>query len=192
MSAVSDIALIALFILIGGTFAAAEMALVTLRESQIRQLAAKGKRGRAIKRLTSDPNRFLSAVQIGVTLSGFLSAAFGGATLAAGLAPVFENWGMPASVADPLALVIITIVISYFSIVIGELSAKRLAMNTTLKFFTQKSTVRIFSGLNSFVNINKPFKHLMIGFCFFHIYNYSRKKRFGDRNILIFYSLSRG
>ena len=69
MSAVSDIALIALFILIGGTFAAAEMALVTLRESQIRQLAAKGKRGRAIERLTSDPNRFLSAVQIGVTLS---------------------------------------------------------------------------------------------------------------------------
>ena len=128
MSAVSDIALIALFILIGGTFAAAEMALVTLRESQIRQLAAKGKRGRAIERLTSDPNRFLSAVQIGVTLSGFLSAAFGGATLAAGLAPVFKGWGIPASVADPLALVIITIVISYFSIVIGELSAKRLAM----------------------------------------------------------------
>ena len=128
MSAVSDIALIALFILIGGTFAAAEMALVTLRESQIRQLAAKGKRGRAIERLTSDPNRFLSAVQIGVTLSGFLSAAFGGATLASGLAPVFKDWGMPASVADPLALVIITIVISYFSIVIGELSAKRLAM----------------------------------------------------------------
>ena len=128
MSAVSDIALIALFILIGGTFAAAEMALVTLRESQIRQLAAKGKRGRAIERLTSDPNRFLSAVQIGVTLSGFLSAAFGGATLASGLAPVFKDWGIPASVADPLALVIITIVISYFSIVIGELSAKRLAM----------------------------------------------------------------
>ena len=128
MSAVSDIALIALFILIGGTFAAAEMALVTLRESQIRQLAAKGKRGRAIERLTSDPNRFLSAVQIGVTLSGFLSAAFGGATLASGLAPVFRDWGIPASVADPLALVVITIVISYFSIVIGELSAKRLAM----------------------------------------------------------------
>ena len=128
MSAVSDIALIALFILIGGTFAAAEMALVTLRESQIRQLAAKGKRGRAIERLTSDPNRFLSAVQIGVTLSGFLSAAFGGATLAAGLAPVFKGWGIPASVADPLARVIITIVSSYFSIVIGERSAKRLAM----------------------------------------------------------------
>ena len=128
MSAVSDIALIALFILIGGTFAAAEMALVTFRESQIRRLPSKGKRGREIERLTSNPNRFLSAVQIGVTLSGFLSAAFGGATLAEGLSPVFMGWGIPASVAQPLALVVITVVISYFSIVIGELSAKRLAM----------------------------------------------------------------
>lgn len=128
MSVVGDVALIALFILIGGTFAAAEMALVTLRESQIRQLALKGKRGRAIERLTSDPNLFLSAVQIGVTLSGFLSAAFGGATIANSLAPVLQGWGLPEPVAGPLSLVAVTIVISYFSIVIGELSAKRLAM----------------------------------------------------------------
>ncbi len=128
MSAVYDIALITLFILIGGTFASAEMALVTLRESQIRQLATKGKRGRAIERLTSNPNLFLSAVQIGVTLSGFLSAAFGGATLASSLAPILEGWGLSPSIAQGIALVVITIVISYFSIVIGELSAKRLAM----------------------------------------------------------------
>lgn len=128
MSAVYDIALIALFILIGGTFASAEMALVTLRESQIRQLATRGKRGRAIERLTRNPNLFLSAVQIGVTLSGFLSAAFGGATLASSLAPILEGWGLSPSIAQGVALVVITIVISYFSIVIGELSAKRLAM----------------------------------------------------------------
>ena len=128
MSAVSDIALIALFILIGGTFAAAEMALVTLREAQIKQLASKGKRGRAIERLTSNPNLFLSAVQIGVTLSGFLSAAFGGATLASSFAPILERWGLPGSISQGIALVVTTIVISYFSIVIGELSAKRLAM----------------------------------------------------------------
>ncbi|MDO5082211.1 HlyC/CorC family transporter [Arachnia propionica] len=128
MSMAGDIALIALFILIGGTFAAAEMALVTLRESQVRQLASRGKRGRAIERLTSDPNLFLSAVQIGVTLSGFLSAAYGGATIADRLAPVLTSWGMPASVATTVALVAVTVVVSYFSIVIGELSAKRLAM----------------------------------------------------------------
>ncbi|RRD51456.1 HlyC/CorC family transporter [Arachnia propionica] len=128
MSVAGDIALIALFILIGGTFAAAEMALVTLRESQVKQLATRGKRGRAIERLTSDPNLFLSAVQIGVTLSGFLSAAYGGATIAARLTPVLVGWGLPESVAASVALVAITVVVSYFSIVVGELSAKRLAM----------------------------------------------------------------
>lgn len=130
----ADIALIFLFILIGGTFAAAEMALVTLREGQVRQLAMKGKRGQAIARLTSNPNLFLSAVQIGVTVSGMLSAAFGGATVAEELHPVFTSWGIPPSVAAPLALVLVTVVISYFSIVIGELTAKRLAMQRAEAF----------------------------------------------------------
>lgn len=130
----SDIALIFVFILIGGTFAAAEMAMVTLRESQVKQLAAKGKRGQAIQRLTSNPNLFLSAVQIGVTVSGMLSAAFGGATIAEELGPVFVGWGVPESVASPLALVLVTVVISYFSIVIGELTAKRLAMQRAEAF----------------------------------------------------------
>ncbi|WP_040282958.1 hemolysin family protein [Tessaracoccus massiliensis] len=130
----AEIALIALFVLIGGVFAAAEMALVTLRESQIRHLSTKGKRGRAIERLTSNPNLFLSSVQIGVTVSGMLSAAFGGATIAARLAPVFVGWGMPASVANPLSLVLITVLIAYFSIVVGELTAKRLAMQRSEAF----------------------------------------------------------
>ncbi|MDO5736094.1 MAG: hemolysin family protein [Propionibacteriaceae bacterium] len=128
MSVLKDVALIGVFILIGGTFAAAEMALISLRESRVKQLANKGKRGQAIQRLVSNPNLFLSSVQIGVTLSGFLSAAFGGATLASSLTPVLESWGMPESISHTVALVLITVVISYFSIVIGELSAKRLAM----------------------------------------------------------------
>ncbi len=134
MKVLQDIALIGVFILIGGTFAAAEMALISLRESRIKQLAHKGKRGRAIQRLVGNPNLFLSSVQIGVTLSGFLSAAFGGATLAASLAPVLEDWGVPTGVSNTIALVVITVVISYFSIVIGELSAKRLAMQRAESF----------------------------------------------------------
>ncbi len=123
-----DILLIGLFIMVGGVFAAAEMALVSLRESQIKQLSVRGKRGQIVATLTSDPNRFLSAVQIGVTLAGFLSAAFGGATLSDSLAAELVRWGMPEAAAQPVALILITVVISYFSIVIGELSAKRLAM----------------------------------------------------------------
>jgi putative hemolysin len=126
-----NILLILFFIGVGGIFAAAEMALVSLRESQVRQLAHRGKRGQTIARLTEHPNRFLSAVQIGVTLCGFLSAAFGGATLSDDLAPVLQRLGLSAGVAQTIALVLITIAISYLSIVLGELTAKRLALQRT-------------------------------------------------------------
>ncbi len=129
-----EIGLIFLFIIIGGVFAAAEMSLVSLRESQLRQMSTRGKRGEKVAELAANPNRFLSAGQIGVTLSGFLSAAFGGATLSARFAPILEGWGVPHGVSDTLALVAVTLVISYFSIVLGELAAKRLAMQRAEAF----------------------------------------------------------
>jgi len=122
------IVLIFVFVMIGGVFAAAEMALVSLRESQLKSISQRGKRGETVARVAANPNRFLSAVQIGVTLMGFLSAAFGGATLADGLSPKLQHLGLPASFADTIALILITIAISYVSIVIGELAAKRLAL----------------------------------------------------------------
>ncbi|GAB3699784.1 hemolysin family protein [Mariniluteicoccus flavus] len=125
---VLNVVLIFVFILIGGVFAAAEMSLVSLRESQVKQLSTRGSRGRTVAKLAAEPNTFLSAVQIGVTLSGFLSAAFGGATLSNALAPHLVDLGLPAGVAGVAALVLITIAISYFSIVLGELASKRLAM----------------------------------------------------------------
>lgn len=128
MDLIADFALIGLFILIGGTFAAAEMALVTLRDSQVANLSTRGKRGRAVARLSANPNRFLSSVQIGVTLSGFLSAAFGGATMASRFAPALESIGVPRAASGTVALVLVTAIISFFSIVVGELTAKRLAM----------------------------------------------------------------
>lgn len=125
---VRDAALVVLFVLIGGVFATAEMALVSLRESQVRQLAQRSKRGRRIAKLIQTPNRFLSAVQIGVTFAGFLSAAFGGATLAGPLGDQFANLGIAAGLAHTVALILVTLVISYVSIVVGELTAKRLAL----------------------------------------------------------------
>ncbi len=124
----TNIGLVAVFIAIGGAFAAAEIALVSLREGQIRSIAQRGKRGERVASLAADPNRFLSAVQIGVTLAGFLSAAFGAATLADDLVPVLVRWGVSEGVAVPLALVVITLLISYFSLVFGELAPKRLAL----------------------------------------------------------------
>src|SRR3954454_3570850 len=94
-SVLVNIALILLFIVIGGIFSGAEMALVSLRDSQVKQLAHRGKRGATVARLNDNPNRFLSTVQIGVTLFGFLSAAFGGATLAEALSPLLvEAFGL--------------------------------------------------------------------------------------------------
>jgi putative hemolysin len=123
-----NIGIVLVFVLIGGFFAAAEIALVSLRESQVNQLAQRGGRGRAVKRLHDHPNRFLSAVQIGVTFAGFLSAAFGASTIADDVTPVFEDWGMSPGVAGAVSLVSITLVIAYLSLVLGELAPKRLAL----------------------------------------------------------------
>ena len=130
-----NIILIFVFILIGGVFAAAEMALVSLRGSQVKQLARRGRRGRLVARLHGNPNRFLSAVQLGVTLAGFLSAAFGGTTIADALVPVLRGWlTISHAVADTIAVVAVTAVISYVSIVVGELTAKRLALQRAESF----------------------------------------------------------
>lgn len=129
-----EILLVLFFTLCGGFFAAAEMALISLRDGQIKRIRIRGRRGRRVAELAADPQRFLSAVQIGVTLFGFLSSAFGGATIAGRLSPVLEGLGLPSGLSETLALVLITILISYISIVLGELTAKRLAMQRAESF----------------------------------------------------------
>lgn len=123
-----NIILVLLFVLVGGVFAGAEIALVSLRESQVRALEGRGRRGARVSRLTGEPNRFLSAVQIGVTLSGFLASAFGATTIADDVVPVLTGLGMAVVVAEPLATVVITLIIVYLSLVLGELVPKRIAL----------------------------------------------------------------
>ncbi|MDP3967596.1 MAG: hemolysin family protein [Nocardioides sp.] len=129
-----NLALVLVFVLVGGVFAAAEIALVSLRDSQARGLADRGRRGRIVAELNADPNRFLSGVQIGVTLMGFLSAAFGGATLSDDVVPVVEAAGVPAGASQPVALVLVTVFIAYLSLVLGELTPKRLALQRAEAF----------------------------------------------------------
>src|SRR3954469_18080971 len=90
-----NIGIVLLLIIIEGVFVGAEMALVSLRDSQVRALAETGRRGAAVARLVSDPNRFLSTVQIGVTSTALLSSAFGAVTLSedAKDALVGQGWG---------------------------------------------------------------------------------------------------
>lgn len=124
----TNIAVVLFFVLLGGFFAMAEMALVSLRESQVQRMAGVGRRGRRLAVLIGEPNRFLAAVQVGVTLAGFISAGFGASQIAPVLAPVFTGWGLSQGLADTIAFVLVTIVIAYLSLVLGELVPKRIAL----------------------------------------------------------------
>ncbi|MFG3055625.1 hemolysin family protein [Kitasatospora sp. NPDC048239] len=126
---IEDAALVLVFIMLGGLFNVAEISLISLREGQIRTLESRGTRRAArAAHLAADPNRFLAAVQVGVTCMGFLSAAFGADTLAGKLAPVFVRAGLSEGLADAVALVGLTLVISYASLVLGELTPKRIGL----------------------------------------------------------------
>ncbi len=123
-----DIVIVLVIVLIGGFFAGAEMALVSLREGQARKLAHRGKRGQRAARLAQDPNRFLSAVQIGVTLATLVTGVYGSATLAG----LLKNWLIRQQLSDGLASALsfglVTIAITYVSLIFGELAPKRIAL----------------------------------------------------------------
>jgi putative hemolysin len=121
-----SLALVLLFVLIGGFFAASELALVTLRDSQADRMA--GRRGDRVRKLKSDPNRFLASVQVGVTVAGFFASAYGGSTLSGPLADLLTRWGVPVGVSGTVAFIAVTAFISYLSLVLGELVPKRLAL----------------------------------------------------------------
>lgn len=129
-----NIALVVVFVLIGGVFAATEMALVTLRESQLNAIAARGRRGAKVAALARNPNTFLSAVQIGVTVAGFASAAYGAASIAPSVTPLLTALGLAEPVAATAAAIGLTLAIAYLSLVLGELVPKRLAIQRNAQF----------------------------------------------------------
>ncbi len=128
MDLIQAIALVLALILMGSFFVAAEIALISLRESQVKQLAESGKRGARLSRLTSNPNRFLAAVQVGVTVTGFLSAALGAEQIGVFVRPLLEDLGLSSGVSKTISIIAVTLVIAYFSLVLGELVPKRLAL----------------------------------------------------------------
>jgi putative hemolysin len=130
-SLLGDLATVAGLILLGSLFVAAEIALISLRESQIRQLSAKGKRGAKVAQLATNPNRFLAAAQVGVTVCGFLSAALGAEKLGVYVIPQLTDLGLSDGAANVTSLVGVTLIIAYFSLVFGELVPKRLALYRT-------------------------------------------------------------
>lgn len=121
-----QLALVVVLILSNGALAGSEIAFVSLREGQLRRMEQEGVKGRLIARLARDSNRVLSTIQIGITLSGFLASATAAVTLAEPLVepltPVFGG------AARTVAVVALTIVLTYLMLVFGELAPKRIAM----------------------------------------------------------------
>lgn len=127
-SLLGDIAIVAALILTAALFVAAEIALISLRDSQVRQLASRGKRGARVAKLVENPNRFLAAAQVGVTVCGFLSAALGAERLGGYVIPWLEEHGLSNGASTTISIIAVTLVIAYFSLVFGELVPKRLAI----------------------------------------------------------------
>ncbi|MBX0327267.1 hemolysin family protein [Oscillochloris sp. ZM17-4] len=126
-----ELLIIVVLSLANGIFAATEIAMVSARRGRLEQRAEDGSAGAEVAlKLQDDPNRFLSAVQVGITLIGTLSGVFAGATLADQLAPTIATLPYIGPYAIPLAQVLVVILVSYLSLVLGELVPKRLALQS--------------------------------------------------------------
>lgn len=125
---VFEIGIVLGLILLNGLFAMSELAIVSARRARLQQFKEEGLRGAGTAlSLADNPNRFLSTVQIGITLIGIIAGAFGGATLAQKLAVVFTPW-LDEQVASGLSFALVVGTITYLSVVVGELVPKRLAL----------------------------------------------------------------
>ncbi len=129
-------AIILQFVLIGlnAVFACAEIAVISMNETKLNALTSKGgknaKKAKKLAKLTADPARFLSTIQVAITLAGFLGSAFAADMFAEPIAKALtKGLSIPLSVTEPVCVVLITIVLAFFNIVLGELVPKRVAMN---------------------------------------------------------------
>ncbi len=126
-----EIIVLIILTMINAFFSASEMALVTLNDNKIKLMAEEGnKKAQLLKKILGEPGNFLATIQIGITLAGFLASAFAADRFAGRLAEQIKHWGLPVSDSflATLSLVLITILLSYFTLVLGELVPKRVAM----------------------------------------------------------------
>ncbi len=132
-----EIFIILILIMINGIFAMSEIAIVSARKPRLQQRAEKGdKKAQLALSLADDPEDFLSTVQIGITLIGIVAGVFGGATLAQDLAALLEAAGLPLRYSNPVAAAIVVSIITYLSLVIGELVPKNLALQNAERVAT--------------------------------------------------------
>ncbi|GLU45682.1 hemolysin family protein [Nocardiopsis ansamitocini] len=121
----TELVLVLVLLVLNAIFAGSEIALITLREGQLKRLEQRGTGGRLVAGLARDPNRFLATTQIGITLAGFLASATAAVSLAQ---PLVQPLGFLGNAAGPVSIVLVTVVLTFVTLVLGELAPKRIAM----------------------------------------------------------------
>lgn len=155
------ILLLFILILVNAFFAMSEIAIISLNDNKMQKLAEEGnKKAKQIVKLTENSSRFLSTIQIGVTLAGFLTSASASQNFAqmltGALSGVAGKYGIPLSLIEGFSVVLITLVTSYFSLVLGELAPKRIGMHKP-----EKISFKVVGILTFIANIAKPFVKIL-------------------------------
>ena len=125
MSLILQLALVLVLVVVNAAFSGSELALLSLREGQLSRLEQRGRTGRVLARLAREPNQFLATIQIGITLAGFLASAFAAVSLAK---PLEDRLAFLGGAAGAVSVVIVTLLLTYVTLVLGELAPKRVAM----------------------------------------------------------------
>jgi putative hemolysin len=143
-----EILIVAVLVFVNGMLAMSELAVVSARPARLRMMAADGKQGAETARvLAEDPGKFLSSVQIGITLVGVLSGAFSGATLGGRLGVWLASVGVPSGIADAAGVGIVVVLITYLSLIIGELVPKQIALRNPEGIATRVAPAMAFIAL---------------------------------------------
>ena len=143
-----ELALIVILVLLNGIFSATEIALVTLRRSRIQQLVDEGnKTAVRVQHLKANPGRFLAVIQIGINFHGVLASAFAAVSLVDDFAAWVDDFGPLASAANAIALVVVTILLTLFTIIFGELVPKQIGLAHAER--VAMSTARLMEVLGS-------------------------------------------
>ncbi|WP_281888828.1 hemolysin family protein [Paenibacillus sp. YYML68] len=127
----TEILILLVLIVLNAFFAASEIALISLNDNKIKAMAEEGhKKAKLLQNLLSEPSRFLATIQIGITLAGFLASAFAAESFAGRLAQFLHSANVPLPIAtlELISVILITLLLSYFTLVLGELVPKRLAL----------------------------------------------------------------
>lgn len=149
----SQILVLIILIFLNAFFAAAEMAFVSLNDAKIEKQAKEGdKKAKSIQKMLKDPSKFLATIQIGITFAGFLSSAFASEAFASELAPLLNNLipQVSISVWNSISIILITIILSYFTLIFGELVPKRLAMKYSEKIAF--GTIKVIRAVSVFAS----------------------------------------